>query len=118
MSDITVVPRRITVLCPTGTDLCVGVGLALLCLYYDDQGGLKKKEREKEVIDKALVTRRLNWILLSLDSSRDETTTMNNKNVGTNEEGNSNKKGPSRATLQAVKSFLMSPPVSSSVSQQ
>lgn len=77
--------RRVLVACETGKDISVGVALALLCLYADDKGNLSTK-LERQKIDKNLIRRRLGWIMTSIPSAK-----------------------PSRATLQSVNAFLMSP---------
>lgn len=77
---------RILVTCASGKDLSVGVVVAVLCLHYDDLGKLTEAE-PSATIDKNLVKQRLAWI--------------------TNAKPDAN---PSRATLQAVNSFLMQRP--------
>lgn len=77
---------RILVTCATGRDLSVGVIVAILCLEYDDQGKLARADASR-VVDKSLVKQRLAWITSSKPDAN-----------------------PSRATLQAVNSFLMRRP--------
>jgi tRNA A64-2'-O-ribosylphosphate transferase len=95
----------ILVTCKTGTDLCVGVALMLLCLFYDDAGGGAMLKPDTQICseaeangkhdgiplvetkDKSFIRRRLAWIISSnLDAS------------------------PSRATLQSVNAFLIERP--------
>jgi tRNA A64-2'-O-ribosylphosphate transferase len=79
----------IVVACSNGKDHSVGVALALLCLFFDEDGnqhGLGKNAPMKN-IDKAFVRRRLGWIMTSIPDAN-----------------------PSSATLQSVNSFLMGRP--------
>lgn len=86
---------KILVCCPTGTDLSVGVALALLCLYADEEGNVDLsnprggggggQKGDDYCWGKELVKRRLSWITMS--------------NPGLN---------PSRATLQSVNAVLLS----------
>ncbi|KAL8796508.1 MAG: hypothetical protein Q9195_001182 [Heterodermia aff. obscurata] len=77
---------KILFICATGRDLSAGVALAALCLFYNNSGGFKDKEEEVR-IDKLFIRQRLAW----LTSSKADI-------------------NPSRATLQAVNSFLMAGP--------
>lgn len=74
----------ITIACATGKDHSTGVALALLCLFYDNEGQLCAQRSEEVKIDKAYIRRRLGWIV----------TAMPDANL-------------SGATLQSVNSFLM-----------
>ena len=90
--------------CPTGNDLSAGVALAALCLFFDDSGNLItlhypplyndswilghfRLQQDLHKIDKLYIRRRLSWIMTSHPSAN-----------------------PSRATLQAVNSFLIQKP--------
>ncbi|CAF9921016.1 MAG: hypothetical protein HETSPECPRED_004407 [Heterodermia speciosa] len=75
--------------CATGRDLSAGVALAVLCLFFDQNGGPVRSEDivPKPMIDKTFIRQRLAW----LTSSKPDI-------------------NPSRATLQAVNLFLMSDP--------
>ena len=94
----------ILVTCETGKDLCVGVALMLLCLFYDNQGrvvvspgpqtcsktaanGIHVYSPSPEILDKSFIRRRLAWIVSSHPDAN-----------------------PSRATLQSVNGFLMERP--------
>ncbi|KIW97156.1 uncharacterized protein Z519_02548 [Cladophialophora bantiana CBS 173.52] len=77
---------QILITCTTGKDLSVGVAVAILCLCYDDEGHLREAA-DRLVVEKQLVKRRLAWITCSKQDAN-----------------------PSRATLQAVNSFLMQRP--------
>ncbi|KAK5051856.1 hypothetical protein LTR84_002659 [Exophiala bonariae] len=77
---------RILVTCATGRDLSVGVIVAVLCVEYNDRGELSQ-DSVSRLIDKSLVKQRLAWITSSKPDAN-----------------------PSRATLQAVNSFLMRRP--------
>ena len=76
--------RHIIIACQTGKDLSIAVAVALLCLFFDDEGGLLPERRDKSVMDKAFIRHRLGWI----------STFMPDAN-------------PNRASLQSVNSFLM-----------
>ncbi|KAF7954907.1 uncharacterized protein EAE97_000166 [Botrytis byssoidea] len=80
---------QIIIACETGHDLSIGVALALLCLYFADNGDLKvvrgEEEREDASVNKDFIRQRLTWISTSMPDAN-----------------------PSRATLQSVNSFLMS----------
>ncbi|KIV77806.1 hypothetical protein PV11_09586 [Exophiala sideris] len=80
---------QILVTCATGKDLSVGVAVTLLCLFYDEQGRLKDDLDKGLTVDvnKHLVKQRLAWISSAKPDAN-----------------------PSRATLQAVNSFLMQRP--------
>ncbi|KIW71335.1 hypothetical protein PV04_03516 [Phialophora macrospora] len=77
---------QILITCATGKDLSAGVAVAALCLLYDDQGQLRATT-ERPPVDKQLVKQRLAWITSSKADAN-----------------------PSRATLQAVHSFLIQRP--------
>lgn len=82
---------QIIIACESGQDLSIGVALALLCLYFTDNGDLKvasgeeEKEKEDALVNKDFIRQRLTWISTSMPDAN-----------------------PSRATLQSVNSFLMS----------
>ncbi|KAK5073511.1 tRNA A64-2'-O-ribosylphosphate transferase [Lithohypha guttulata] len=73
---------KVLVTCSTGRDLSVGVVLVLLCCFYHDQGTIDFFRFRS--IDKQFIKQRLAWITSSKPDAN-----------------------PSRATLQAVNSFLM-----------
>ncbi|GME45973.1 Initiator tRNA phosphoribosyl transferase [Neofusicoccum parvum] len=74
----------LAVCCPTGRDLSVGVALAVLCLYADDEG--RRTAAPNAAISKAFIRQRLSWIMTAFPAA-----------------------SPSRATLQSVNAFLFSP---------
>jgi tRNA A64-2'-O-ribosylphosphate transferase len=76
---------RVLVTCSTGRDLSVGIALILLCSFFDSQGLIS--ERSGPFIDKDFIRSRLAWITSSKPDAN-----------------------PSRATLQAVNTFLMNKP--------
>ncbi|KPI37814.1 uncharacterized protein AB675_206 [Cyphellophora attinorum] len=81
---------RILITCSKGTDLSVGVALALICMLYDDNGQILTPDTDitrLDHIDKLMVKKRLAWITESKPDAN-----------------------PSRATMQAVNSFLMERP--------
>ncbi|KAI5307499.1 hypothetical protein KEM55_008141, partial [Ascosphaera atra] len=85
-------PKSILVLDDSGKDLAVGVALAVICLFYDDQGGYCRAPgaaaaRKMRAIDKEFIRQRLAWIVSSKSDAN-----------------------PARATLQSVNSFLMERP--------
>lgn len=79
---------KIWVACESGKDLSVGVALALLCIYFDENGKLSLDtvavERRMSKIDKVYIRRRQAWIMMALPDAH-----------------------PTRTTLQSVNSFLM-----------
>ncbi|KIW75927.1 hypothetical protein Z517_10672 [Fonsecaea pedrosoi CBS 271.37] len=77
---------KILITCTTSKDLSVGVAIAILCLCYEDEGHLREIT-DQPIVEKQLVRRRLAWIICSKQDAN-----------------------PSRATLQAVNSFLMQRP--------
>jgi tRNA A64-2'-O-ribosylphosphate transferase len=76
--------RHIIVACETGKDLSIAVVLALLCLFFNDEGELLPERRDSSVINKAFIRHRLGWISTSMPDAN-----------------------PNRASLQSVNSFLM-----------
>ena len=87
---------RILIACESGKDLSIGVALAILCRFFDDNGQLqihsdpemsKSDISPPRLVDKMLTRRRLAWI-----------------------SGVKPDVSPSRSTLQAVNSVLMDPP--------
>lgn len=74
---------KILVLCSTGRDLSIGVALAILCRYVDDDG--KFRSEPLQTIDKNFVRRRLACFVSAIPEAN-----------------------PSRATLQSVNTYLMS----------
>jgi tRNA A64-2'-O-ribosylphosphate transferase len=78
--------KELLIACSTGKDHSVGVGLALLCLFFDDEGKLLGLRKESEM-DKLFIRRRLGWIMTCMPGAN-----------------------PSSATLQSVNSFLMGRP--------
>lgn len=74
--------KQIVVACESGTDLSIGVALAVLCLFCSDHGALHSKHEAR--IDKNFIRGRLGWVSTSMPEAN-----------------------PSRATLQSVNSFLM-----------
>ena len=77
---------RILVTCDSGKDLSVGVALALLCLFHDADGSLSL-EKTETTLNKHLIKQRLAWISSVKPDAN-----------------------PSRATLQAVNTFLIGRP--------
>jgi tRNA A64-2'-O-ribosylphosphate transferase len=75
--------HQIIVLCESGTDLSIGVALALLCLYCNDDGMFLPCKRPG-IMGKVFIRGRLSWISTSAPDAN-----------------------PSRATLQSINSFLM-----------
>ncbi|KAF2750277.1 hypothetical protein M011DRAFT_484126 [Sporormia fimetaria CBS 119925] len=77
---------KILICDPTGKDLCIGVALAILCLYTGHDGNMSSSRTPASQIHKTLVKQRLTWISIS--------TALN----------------PSRETLKSVNAFLMPDP--------
>ena len=74
---------RILVTCHTSRDLAIGVGLAVLCRCYSEDGVLQPLGRSVS-LSKATIKHRLSWIMVSMPDA-----------------------SPSRATLQSVNAFLL-----------
>ncbi|RJE20571.1 tRNA A64-2'-O-ribosylphosphate transferase [Aspergillus sclerotialis] len=77
--------RSLLVTCETGKDLSGGALLAILCLFYTDDGEFTPSQAKR--IDKQFIRQRLAWIT----SSKHDV-------------------NPSRATLQSVNAFVMERP--------
>ncbi|KAJ5602938.1 hypothetical protein N7537_005894 [Penicillium hordei] len=76
----------VLVTCENGKDLSAGTLLAIVCLFYNDEGGFDAS-LSKRAIGKQFIRQRLAWLV----SSKHDV-------------------NPSRATLQSVNAFLMQPP--------
>ncbi|KAB2573559.1 tRNA A64-2'-O-ribosylphosphate transferase [Lasiodiplodia theobromae] len=76
--------RKLAICCQTGKDLSVGVALAVLCLYADEEG--QRLTNPNDAITKDFIRQRLSWIMTAYPAA-----------------------SPSRATLQSVNAFLFSP---------
>lgn len=76
--------ERVLVGCHDGKDISVGVALAVLCQFADDNGKPLESIHESARMDKDFIRRRLSWIMTSLPSAR-----------------------PLRTTLQSVNDFLL-----------
>jgi tRNA A64-2'-O-ribosylphosphate transferase len=76
--------ERVLVSCHDGKDISVGVALAVLCQFADDNGKLLESIHQSSWMDKDFIRRRLSWIMTSLPSSK-----------------------PLRTTLQSVNDFLL-----------
>ncbi|KAJ6034880.1 hypothetical protein N7499_002097 [Penicillium canescens] len=74
------------VVCETGKDLSAGTLLAIICLFFNDDGAFDAS-LSKRAIGKQFIRQRLAWLV----SSKHDV-------------------NPSRATLQSVNAFLMQPP--------
>ncbi|KAJ5145975.1 uncharacterized protein N7515_000539 [Penicillium bovifimosum] len=76
----------VLVTCESGKDLSAGTLLAIVCLFYNDEGGFDAS-LSKRTISKQFIRQRLAWLVSSKHDLN-----------------------PSRATLQSVNAFLMQPP--------
>lgn len=74
---------RILVTCPTGKDLAVGVALAVICFFFDNDDALQPSGAPVER-SKPMIKKRLSWIMSAMPEA-----------------------SPSRATLQSVNAFLL-----------
>ncbi|KAK4501449.1 hypothetical protein PRZ48_007258 [Zasmidium cellare] len=74
---------KVLVTCESGKDLGVGAALAMLCMFFDEQGTWSHQTSELNV-NKTVIKQRLSWIMVSMPDA-----------------------SPSRATLQSVNAFLM-----------
>ncbi|KAI1746293.1 initiator tRNA phosphoribosyl transferase [Xylaria scruposa] len=79
----TATQKRILIACETGKDLSIGVALALVCQFFDDEGKYRPRTPEL-VINKSLIKTKLGRIMMAFPEAN-----------------------PSRATLQSVNSYLM-----------
>ena len=79
--------NRLYIVCSDGKDLSIGIGLAVLCLFFNDEGIFTPWNGGQNVqyITKAFIRQRLTWITTSILQA-----------------------SPSRATLQSVNDFLFS----------
>ncbi|KAH6652156.1 initiator tRNA phosphoribosyl transferase [Truncatella angustata] len=75
--------QGILVLCETGKDISIGVSLALLCQFFDEEGSVSNFETPKDV-NKSVIKIKLSRVMTAYPEAN-----------------------PSRATLQSVNSFLM-----------
>ncbi|KAI0431866.1 initiator tRNA phosphoribosyl transferase [Xylaria sp. FL1042] len=75
--------KQIIIACETGKDLSIGVALALVCQFFDDEGNYKPRTQDLAV-NKSLIKMRLGRIMLAFPEAN-----------------------PSRTTLQSVNSYLM-----------
>lgn len=80
---------RIIIACETGKDFSVGVALAILCIFFKNDGSIFDIQTEildtpTDHIDKPFIRSRLSWIMTSMPGAN-----------------------PSRSTLQSVNSYLM-----------
>lgn len=84
-STLQEVPEKLLVCCDTGKDLALGVALAILCLYANNNGAILTNCITGS-IDKSFIRQRLSWITTSCPTAN-----------------------PARATLQSINSFLIQP---------
>lgn len=82
-SSCTPAGGKLYVSCPSGNDLSVGVALAILCLFVDDDGRFTSSRGQR--VTKTVIRQRLGWITVGFPGAT-----------------------PSRATLQSVNDFLFS----------
>ncbi|KAI0875510.1 initiator tRNA phosphoribosyl transferase [Hypoxylon argillaceum] len=75
--------KRILLACETGKDLSIGVALALLCRFFDDEGNYRPRAPDSGV-NKNMIKKKLIRIMTAFPEAH-----------------------PSRATLQSVNSYLM-----------
>lgn len=78
------IDKQIIIACETGKDLSIGVGLAIICLFFNDDGELLSHHCTRRVMNKDFIRSRLAWFSTSMPDAN-----------------------PSRGTLQSVNSFLM-----------
>ncbi|GAB7342549.1 hypothetical protein MBLNU457_g0727t1 [Dothideomycetes sp. NU457] len=70
---------RILVACPSGKDHSIGVALAVLCLYADDQGDLVP--RNDRTMTKDYIKQRLSWLSVSMPDANPSRTTLQSVNA-------------------------------------
>ncbi|KAF8554921.1 initiator tRNA phosphoribosyl transferase [Imleria badia] len=78
--------RTLCIACNTGTDISVGVALAVLALFFRPDGSLCAQGNARDDMSKDVVKIRLQWIIASCPQAN-----------------------PSRTTLKRVNDFLLSP---------
>ncbi|KAK5630955.1 hypothetical protein RRF57_006670 [Xylaria bambusicola] len=83
-SDTTSAGKQILVACETGKDLSIGVVLALVCRFFDDEGRYKPWTPDSSGVNKSIIKTKLGRIMLAFPQAN-----------------------PSRTTLQSVNSYLM-----------
>ncbi|KAI0525537.1 initiator tRNA phosphoribosyl transferase [Xylaria bambusicola] len=76
--------KQILVACETGKDLSIGVVLALVCRFFDDEGRYKPWTPNSSGANKSMIKTKLGRIMLAFPEAN-----------------------PSRTTLQSVNSYLM-----------
>ncbi|KAI1121938.1 initiator tRNA phosphoribosyl transferase [Nemania abortiva] len=76
-------PNQILIACETGKDLSIGVALALVCRFFDDEGNYSPRAPDSGV-NKSIIKMKLGRIMMAFPEAN-----------------------PSRATLQSVNSYLM-----------
>ncbi|KAG9235400.1 tRNA a64-2'-o-ribosylphosphate transferas-like protein [Amylocarpus encephaloides] len=86
LTSESVLDLKIAVVCESGKDLSVGVALALLCLFFTNEGQLSEGTVPQR-FDKAFIRARLGWLSTAMPDAN-----------------------PNRTTLQSVNSFLMERP--------
>jgi tRNA A64-2'-O-ribosylphosphate transferase len=88
---------KVYVACPDGKDLSVGIGLAIICLFFDEEGQFvpSKQVIHSPDITKPFIRQRLAWISTSIPQAN-----------------------PSRTTLQSVNDFLFSSKSSLNIDEQ
>ncbi|CAG8961479.1 hypothetical protein HYFRA_00013931 [Hymenoscyphus fraxineus] len=77
--------KQIIIACESGKDLSIGAALAILCLFFDNEGRIT--DASNPGIDKSFIRSRLGWVSTSMPDAN-----------------------PNRATLQSVNSYLMDRP--------
>ncbi|KAJ7198566.1 initiator tRNA phosphoribosyl transferase, partial [Mycena pura] len=75
----------VCVTCDTGTDLSVGIALAMLQMFFDESGSLIVDSAQRDIANKQSIRTRLEWIIASRPEAN-----------------------PSRSTLKRVNEFLLS----------
>lgn len=76
--------KNIIVACQTGMEYSIGVALAILCLFFTENGDRLEKPRDRRALTKEFIRSKLAWISISIPAAN-----------------------PSNATLQSVNSYLM-----------
>ncbi|KAK7057702.1 initiator tRNA phosphoribosyl transferase [Favolaschia claudopus] len=72
--------RRVCAACDTGTDFSVGVALAAMQLFFDDEGELCETDATNTNLNKDSIRTRLEWIIASHPAANPSRTTLKRVN--------------------------------------
>ncbi|KAG0637505.1 tRNA A64-2'-O-ribosylphosphate transferase [Tuber brumale] len=72
---------NILITCDSGEHVSACVALALLCMYYDDEGEFRKFGEGEGMVDKTYIRRRLAWITMAREGVNPARTFLNGVNA-------------------------------------